>query len=95
VPDGELQYLPFNALPIPFRNDRTPLLAEHEITFQPSASALFKLKNRSIQKPDKGLAIFADPVFGSDDQRFAAIHKDAASTYLPQDTQMTQELDQR
>jgi CHAT domain-containing protein/Flp pilus assembly protein TadD len=92
VPDGELQYLPFNALPIPFRNDRTPLLAEHEITFQPSASALFKLKNRSIQKPDKGLAIFADPVFGSDDQRFAAIHKDAASTYLPQDTQMTQAL---
>jgi hypothetical protein len=68
------------------------LLAEHEITFQPSASALFKLKNRSIQKPDKGLAIFADPVFGSDDQRFAAIHKDAASTYLPQDTQMTQAL---
>ena len=92
VPDGELQYLPFNALPIPFRNDRTPLLAEHEITFQPSASALSKLKSRSIQEPDKGLAIFADPVFGSDDQRFAAIHKDAAPSYLAQDTQMTQAL---
>jgi len=92
VPDGELQYLPFNALPIPYRNDRTPLLAEHEITFQPSASALSKLKNRRIQEPDKGLAIFADPVFGSDDQRFAAIHIEAASSSLPQDTQMTQAL---
>ena len=92
VPDGELQYLPFNALPVPFRNDRTPLLAEHEITFQPSASALSKLKHRSIQEPDKGLAIFADPVFGSDDQRFAAIHKEAAPSYLAQDTQMTQAL---
>lgn len=92
VPDGELQYLPFNALPIPFRNDRTPLLAEHEITLQPSASALSKLKHRSIQEADKGLAIFADPVFGPDDQRFAAIHKDAAPSYLAQDTQMTQAL---
>jgi CHAT domain-containing protein/Flp pilus assembly protein TadD len=92
VPDGELQYLPFNALPIPFRNDRTPLLAEHEITFQPSASALSKLKHRSIQQSDKGLAIFADPVFGSDDQRFAAIHKEAAPSYVAQDTQMIQAL---
>jgi CHAT domain-containing protein len=92
VPDGELQYLPFNALPIPFRSDRTPLLAEHEITFQPSASALSKLKHRSIQEPDRGLAIFADPVFGSDDQRFAAIHKEAAPSYLTQDRQMRQAL---
>ena len=92
VPDGELQYLPFNALPIPYRNDRTPLLAEHEITFQPSASALSQLKNRSIPQTDKGLAIFADPVFGSDDQRFAAKHPEAASSYRAQDTQMTQAL---
>ena len=95
VPDGELQYLPFNALPVPFRNDRTPLLAEHEITLQPSASALSKLKHRSIQEPDKGLAIFADPVFGTDDQRFAAIHKEAAVAYVAQgaeDAQMTQAL---
>lgn len=92
VPDGELQYLPFNALPIPFRSDRTPLLAEHEITLQPSASALSKLKHRRIQQPDKGLAIFADPVFGPDDQRFAAIHKEAAASYLAQDTRMTQAL---
>jgi CHAT domain-containing protein/Flp pilus assembly protein TadD len=92
VPDGELQYLPFNALPIPFRNDRTPLLAEHEITFQPSASALSKLKSRTIQEADKGLAIFADPVFGRDDQRFAAMHKEDAPSYLAQDTQTTQAL---
>lgn len=92
VPDGELQYLPFNALPIPLRNDRTPLLAEHEITLQPSASALSKLKHRSVQQPDKGLAIFADPVFGPDDQRFAGARKDAAPTYVAQDTQMTQAL---
>lgn len=92
VPDGELQYLPFNALPIPFRNDRTPLLAEHEITFQPSASALAKLKHRSVQEADRGLAIFADPVFGSDDQRFAATHKEATPSYLAQDTQMRQAL---
>jgi len=92
VPDGELQYLPFNALPIPFRNDRTPLLAEHEITFQPSASALSKLKNRNIQEADKGLAVFADPVFGSDDQRFAAEHKETAPSNPAQDTQMRQAL---
>jgi tetratricopeptide (TPR) repeat protein len=92
IPDGDLQYLPFSALPIPLRNDRTPLLVEHEITFQPSASALSTLKRKAIPDASKGVAIFADPVFGLDDQRFAAKRKEGVTLASVHDPQMVQAL---
>jgi len=92
IPDGALQYLPFSALPIPLRNDRSPLLLEHEITLQPSASALAKLKSRPLPDTAKGVAIFADPVFDVDDQRFAALNKNGAAVGSIADTPMAKAL---
>lgn len=85
VADGKLQYVPFAALPAPaasvgragpkseIRNLKSsvPLVANHEIVYLPSASTLGvlrrELKGRS--PAPKTLAVFADPVFGADDER--------------------------
>ncbi len=79
VSDGILQYLPFAALPMPgtLAKDNVPLIIEHEIVGLPSASTLIALrKNRSERKtPPKTLAMFADPVFSREDERFKALRK--------------------
>lgn len=72
VADGPLQYVPFAALPIadesPAANPVT-LIARHEIVYQPSASALKLIRAASRPPVTKSLAVFADPVFDSKDQR--------------------------
>jgi CHAT domain-containing protein/tetratricopeptide (TPR) repeat protein len=72
VADGPLQYVPFAALPVPARNvsrDTKALIARYEIVYQPSASAL-KLIRAALRPPaSKSLAVFADPVFDSNDIR--------------------------
>ncbi|HEY1463137.1 MAG TPA: CHAT domain-containing protein [Terriglobales bacterium] len=70
VADGVLQYLPFAALPNPGAGDGRPLVVDHEITNLPSASVLFAIRNgEKRKKPSKGVAILADPVFESNDDR--------------------------
>jgi CHAT domain-containing protein len=72
VADGSLQYIPFSALPVPRRDEPTPLLVEHEVTSQPSASALATLRDvEAVRRPAtaKTVAVFADPVFEADDSR--------------------------
>jgi CHAT domain-containing protein/tetratricopeptide (TPR) repeat protein len=72
VADGALQYIPFSALPVPGRvGDPTPLLVEHEVTHQPSASALATLRGvEEKRRPAaRAVAVFADPVFDADDSR--------------------------
>ncbi len=82
VPDGLLQYLPFSALPCPpqslepagSRNETpglVPLIARHEIVRLPSASSLGVLRQEMLgRRPArKSVAVFADPVFESDDPR--------------------------
>jgi hypothetical protein len=76
VPDGKLHYFPFAALPIPFSDAESPLLLEHEIVYEPSASTLL-LRNKDnsfSQTPDKGLIIFSDPVFSADDVFLIPLH---------------------
>ena len=71
VPDGALQYISFAALPIPARGDDVrPLMLEHEISVQPSASILAMLRSRADKPVEKAIAVFADPVFELDDSRF-------------------------
>ncbi len=85
VADGALQYLPFNALPQPgSAGEPVPLVLGHEITFQPSASALATLRRKTArrQSATKTVAVFADPVFEEDDSRLA--HKRDDSTLLAQ-----------
>ena len=72
VSDGALQYLPFAALPLPGKP--APLVTMYEITVLPSASALAAIRNdRAGRPPAKAsVAIFADPVYRSDDERVIA-----------------------
>ncbi len=72
VADGELQYIPFGALPSP---DGTglPLLARHEIVNAPSASAVAWQRRLPRRTPAAGtVAVLADPVFDAADPRLTA-----------------------
>ncbi len=85
VPDGVLQYIPFQALTEPQKTrsaaapantpadsgEPIPLLVGHEIVNEPSASALaLVLSDTSQRQPaPNSIAIFANPVFDVDDPR--------------------------
>jgi CHAT domain-containing protein len=77
VADGALHYIPFLALTVqPGPNevsnpgDRIPLLARHEIVYEPSASALAYVRNDGTPRDTpKSIAVFADPVFDAGDRR--------------------------
>ena len=74
VPDGMLYNLPFSALPSPHADAVTKpaLIQDHELIFLPSAATLPAIRQRASNRktrPDK-FAVFADPVFQSNDQRF-------------------------
>jgi len=87
VADGNLQYIPFDALPLPAENDSgricrldaeppdyVPLLTAHEVVHLPSFSSLTTLRRlgSSSSRPAREVAVWADPVFESDDPRIAA-----------------------
>jgi CHAT domain-containing protein len=76
VADGALQYIPFQVLTLPGAGQETavPLIADHEIVNEPSASTLALLLGDSTEATQSAgtVAIFADPVFGADDVRVAA-----------------------
>jgi CHAT domain-containing protein/tetratricopeptide (TPR) repeat protein len=78
VADGILQYIPFQSLPAPETTaaagrEPYPLVLDHEIVYQPSASTLAILRSEPERRPksEKLIAIFADPVFESDDLRLS------------------------
>ena len=73
VPDGPLQYIPFAVLPLSASGEhKTILINHHEVVVLPSASALSTLRKAAAKRkpPAKVAAIFADPVFRRDDDRF-------------------------
>lgn len=69
VGDGVLQYVPFAAL---YLENETPSIDRFEIVNLPSASTLAALRrnHKTHRTPSKTLAVFADPVFSPDDDRF-------------------------
>lgn len=83
VADGDLLYVPFDALPTPGGSGGEvcrlgteppvydPLLTTYEVVHLPSFSSLALLRelNASARRPTQGIAIWADPVFESDDPR--------------------------
>lgn len=72
VADGELQYIPFGALPSPDAAPE-PLLVRHEIVNAPSASAVAVQRRLPHRSPAPGaVAVLADPVFDAADPRLAA-----------------------
>jgi CHAT domain-containing protein/Flp pilus assembly protein TadD len=70
VSDGALQYIPFAALPAP-ENPGLPLVVNHEIVSEPSASTVDVLRRELAGRKAaaKTLAILADPVFEKSDER--------------------------
>ena len=77
VPDGALHYVPIAMLP---GTAGQPLLRDYEIVTVPSVSVLAALSQRSaLPASDDRVAIFADPVFRSDDPRVVQADRAAAS----------------
>jgi CHAT domain-containing protein len=77
VPDQALQYIPFAALSLPGpATNNAPLVSRHEVVLLPSASVLASLRKAAGKRapPTATAAIFADPVFESDDPRISAFH---------------------
>jgi len=78
VSDGALQFLPFGALPAPDTlgndNNPVPLIVKHEIVNLPSASTLAVIRQdtNGRKKAPKTVAVLADPVFSSNDERVRA-----------------------
>lgn len=80
VAEGVLQYISFDALPDPAQaassragssGNPPPLVEAHEISTLPSISTLAAIRRQKVRvkKPDKQVAVLADPVFNSDDDR--------------------------
>jgi CHAT domain-containing protein len=80
IADGELQYVPFGALLV--RNAKrplapVPLIVNHEIVYQPSASALDLIRKARRTAATKTVAVLADPVFSKTDNRVVVGLKDS------------------
>jgi CHAT domain-containing protein/tetratricopeptide (TPR) repeat protein len=84
VTEGALQYIPFDALPVPLAQtvsptgpetpageDRPLLIATHEIVTLPSISTLLASRAEKRQPASRNniVAILADPIFSSRDER--------------------------
>jgi CHAT domain-containing protein len=83
VTEGALQYIPFDALPAPQKQivgvnagqptpkDLPPLIERYEIVTLPSISTLAAIRQekRKIGSSNKIVAVLADPVFSSNDDR--------------------------
>ncbi len=80
ITEGALQYIPFDALPVPTQTagaverlsqSRPFLIEAHEIVALPSISTLVAIRTAKNQPPAPGklVAVFADPVFSRNDDR--------------------------
>jgi CHAT domain-containing protein/Tfp pilus assembly protein PilF len=94
VSDGALQYIPFAALPAPRKpdmgktadaNHAIPLVVDREIVSLPSASVLAVLRRETLGRKEapKAVAVLADPVFDSRDERVMARVRDKKPSKQP------------
>ncbi|MEG4920077.1 CHAT domain-containing protein, partial [Microcoleus sp. F10-D1] len=95
VADGALQYIPFGALTL--EKSEAPLIVKHEIVNLPSASTLAILRRdmATRQPAPKTIALFADPVFSTDDERLkgtstSPVTKNQTVENLPVEAQQLQ-----
>jgi CHAT domain-containing protein/Flp pilus assembly protein TadD len=97
VSDGALQYIPFSALPVPGAKETevVPLLVKHEIVNLPSASTLAVLRNEiNGRKPaPKTVAVLADPIFSSNDERLKTLVGVGAQGVAPLQRAMPDDVD--
>src|SRR6266498_855027 len=90
VAPGALSYLPFAALPAPENKNRPaedyePLIAEHEVVTNPSASVLSIIRREMAgrRRAAKSIAVLADPVFEASDPRLASAKNGNSSGETP------------
>jgi CHAT domain-containing protein len=96
VADGALQYIPFEALPVPdaaavsgqvapARTGGHPaaLLLQNEVIYQPSASTLALLRGTPRRSTAKTVAVLADPVLDNKDKRVQPPAAGRATAELP------------
>lgn len=71
VAEGALQYIPFDALPVPGAKDGTLLLDTNEVVVSPSISTLIAIRAKQNRSYSTGklVAGIADPVFSGSDNR--------------------------
>ena len=70
VTEGALQYVPFEALPVPRSAQNLRLIDTNEVSSIPSVSTLIALRAAKIQRsPLHVAAVIADPVFSLSDDR--------------------------
>jgi len=71
VAEGALQYIPFDALPVPGAESGTLLLETNEVVVLPSMSTLIAIrcKENRPNSTRKLVAVIADPVFSGSDAR--------------------------
>ncbi|HEX8138183.1 MAG TPA: CHAT domain-containing protein [Pyrinomonadaceae bacterium] len=91
VADGVLRFIPFEALPEPVAQERsidqtgagraarsssrTPLIKGREIVYEPSALTLALLRELPRAPTAKVVAVLADPVFDSNDERIPIAYR--------------------
>lgn len=95
LPDGALHLMPFAALPQPPASAGTssrPLIWMHEVVTVPSASVLAWQRRTlpSRPRPTGEVAVIADPVFSSADERLSGTA--TAKTALPADLERALEV---
>jgi len=104
IADGGLQYIPFQALPMPATHERAggesagidsmPLVVKYEVVNQPSASSLATLRDEMSRRAaaPKVLALVADPIFEKDDPRIQAAGAPQADDGPPPATELARAL---
>ena len=88
VAEGALQYIPFDALPLPEvrpGEGRPPLVSQHEVISLPSMSALISLRReRARINAAPGLAaVLADPVYEESDLRVPQVGQSLLARTTP------------
>ncbi|WP_335226208.1 CHAT domain-containing tetratricopeptide repeat protein [Nostoc sp.] len=95
VADGALQYIPFTVLTVTPSSvngeNYQPLLINHEIVSLPSATTIDILRQelKGRQKAPKTIAVLADPVFSTTDERVTGVIKNPSPNKNDQPTTKT------
>jgi CHAT domain-containing protein/Tfp pilus assembly protein PilF len=91
VPEGALQYIPFDLLPAPGAQERNVLVKTNEVVVLPSVSTLIAIRRtlKQASSTSKLVAVVADPVFSASDDRVQIENPEpgvtlAASQRVPQ-----------
>jgi CHAT domain-containing protein/Tfp pilus assembly protein PilF len=71
VTEGALQYIPLEALPVPVVGSKALLIEKNEVVHLPSISTLIasRAMRNKTGSPSRLVAVIADPVFSSSDER--------------------------